>query len=120
MKADSWKRKIRQNCEDAGTYQSQYDSVIDTLAEILQKRDEAEKEYEKKGRQPVIEYTNKAGATNIIKNPLLIIITELNSQALAYWRDLGLTPAGLKKIKADAAKDRNTGNLEKLLSKMYE
>jgi hypothetical protein len=29
---------------------------------------------------------------------------DLNTQALAYWRDLGLTPAGLKKLNEAALK----------------
>jgi hypothetical protein len=41
---------------------------------------------------------------------------ELNAQALAYWRDLGLTPAGLRKLNADAVKEKTvTVNLESIL-----
>ena len=43
-------------------------------------------------------HTNKGGATNMIKNPALVAIMDCNSQALAYWRDLGLTPAGLRRL----------------------
>ena len=50
------------------------------------------------GAEPVREYTNKAGATNLTKNPLLILWDDLNKSALAYWRDLGLTPSSYKKL----------------------
>ena len=49
-------------------------------------------------RNPVLMHTNKGGATNMTKNPALVVIMDCNAQALAYWRDLGLTPAGLKRL----------------------
>ena len=52
----------------------------------------------------MIEYTNKAGATNVIKNPLLVLWMDLNQSALALWRDLGLTPKGYKDITGDKQK----------------
>ena len=36
------------------------------------------------------------------RNPLLDTVIVLNTQALAYWRELGLTPSGLKKINEKA------------------
>lgn len=52
----------------------------------------------------MVRHTNKAGATNLEQNPLLRVINDLNRDALAYWRDLGLTPAGLRKINEAAMK----------------
>jgi hypothetical protein len=34
---------------------------------------------------------------------------DLNTQALAYWRDMGLTPAGLKKLNDAALKAAKKG-----------
>ena len=52
-----------------------------------------------------------------MKNPALVIINECNQQALAYWRDLGLTPAGFKKLGNDtSAKAKQNGSFEELLS----
>lgn len=98
MTKTRWKNKIKKACEAAGTYQSFYDSMIDTLASIMETRDEAQREYEESGKTPIVEHTNRGGATNIVKNPALVVIMECNTQALAYWRDLGLTPAGLKRL----------------------
>ena len=83
----------------AGTYQPFFDSVIDTLAGILERRDDAQDLIESSGAILLVKQTNKGGATNIEQNPALRLINDLNSDALAYWRDLGLTPAGLKKLK---------------------
>jgi hypothetical protein len=42
---------------------------------------------------------------------------DLNTQALAYWKELGLTPAGLKKIKDMVATSKTeVSGLEKALS----
>ena len=117
MKAQSWKKKIIEACKEAGTYQECFDSVIDSLALILQRRDEADEQFIKLGGAPIIKYTNKGGATNPSKNPALVLWDDLNKSALAYWRDLGLTPAGLRRINEQAMKPKKTDSLtEALLS----
>lgn len=98
MKKTYWRKKIIEACNQAGTYRTFFEPVIETLAEILEKRDEVGKTYKDLGSKPIVEYTNKGGSTNRTKNPALILWDDLNKSALAYWRDLGLTPAGLKKI----------------------
>lgn len=104
MKKNSWIKLIKKNCEDAGTYKPIFDSVIKSLATILEQRDETMEQFIATGAHPVIMYTNKNGSTNPAKNPCLVMWCDLNTQALAYWRDLGLTPAGLKKINDAALK----------------
>lgn len=98
MTARQWKNKIKKACEDAGTYRTYYDHVIDTLAAIMETRDRAQEQYIKLGAKPVVGHTNKNGSTNLVKNPTLVVALDCNAQALAYWRDLGLTPAGFKKL----------------------
>ena len=90
---------------------SEHSGVINLgLAGIMAARDAAEEKYEASGAQPVVKHTNQGGNTNIVKNPVLVLVMELQAQALAYWRDLGLTPAGLKRIdeKAVKAQKKNT------------
>lgn len=110
MKKASWRKKIRQAAEAAGTYQPCFDSLIDTLAGILEKRDNAEETFIRTGGNVLVQHTNKGGNTNIVQNPALRLVNDLNRDALAYWRDLGLTPAGLKRIDETAVKI--TGNKE--------
>lgn len=98
MKKGAWKKRIKTACEEAGTYRPCFDSVIATLAETMQMRDDALAKFYASGGQTVVMHTNKGGATNIVKNPALVVVDDLNKTALAYWRDLGLTPAGLKRI----------------------
>lgn len=118
MKKKTWIARIKTSCMDAGTYRPYFDNVIDTLAGILEARDEAEKTYKEDGCIPVIEYTNKSGATNKIKNPKLTVWDDLNKSALAYWRDLGLTPAGLRKIDESAMKQRKRSSLAEALREL--
>lgn len=98
MNRDVWKTVIKEACIKAETYQSFFDPVIDTLSGILEKRDDAERYFTESGGEIIVEHTNKGGNTNLEQNPTIRLINDLNRDALAYWRDLGLTPAGLKRI----------------------
>ena len=120
MTKASWKKRITKACEDAGTYQPYFDAVIETLAGILEKRDVALEVFEKTGGNVIVSHTNKGGNTNLEQHPALRLSNDLNRDALAYWRDLGLTPAGLKKLNADVVQDKNAGGFEKLLAKIVE
>ena len=106
MTKKSWKKKIEQATRDAGTYQPYFDSVIDTLSGIMEMRDDAWTKFEEYGGESVIVHTNKNGQENIVKNPALVVVDDMNKTALAYWRDLGLTPAGLKRIDENAMKGK--------------
>lgn len=118
MEKSKWKTKIVKACKDAGTYQKYFDQVIDTLAGILEKRDDAEMNFEKLGKTTVLKHTNKGGATNVVKNPALVVIMDLNAQALAYWRDLGLTPSGLKRLNSSAIEQKKEISFENILASL--
>lgn len=116
MKKATWKKRIRDACTEVGTYQKSFDAVIDTLAGILENRDKALEEFT---GEMIVEHTNKSGATNMEQNPLLRLINDLNRDALAYWRDLGLTPAGLKRINDAAIREKKQQSpLEKALAQL--
>lgn len=51
----------------------------------------------------------------MVKNPLLVLWDDLNKSALAYWRELGLTPAGLKRIDESAMKKKKKDSLAEAL-----
>lgn len=119
MTAAEWKEKIVLSCKDAGTYRNCFEDVIDTLSDILETRDKAMQQYKNAGSEPIIEYTNKGGATNLVRSPYLATVDELNKTALTYWRDLGLTPKGLKAIDESAVKAKKTSGLQEVL-KMIE
>lgn len=117
MEKAEWIRKIKAACRKAGTYQPQFRYVIETLAQIMEDRDRVHEQYVESGSQPTVIHTNKAKEQNIVKNPMLVMELDLNAQALAYWKELGLTPAGLKRLNADVIKDKTASDgLEKLLA----
>lgn len=108
MTKSQWKKRITQGCKEAGTYQPFFDEVISTLANILEQRDITAKQYKETGSLPIIKYTNKGGSTNPSKNPMLVLWDDLNKTALIYWRELGLTPSGYKKITGDKPREEET------------
>lgn len=117
MNKQEWEIKIRKACIDAGAYKPFFDTVIQELAQIMEIRDDAMKQYQASGNSPVIKYTNKGGYTNLKKNPALVVVNEETQQALAYWRDLGLTPSGYKKLNGDAV-DKHDTTFEDALAKI--
>ncbi|MED3563460.1 P27 family phage terminase small subunit [Bacillus xiapuensis] len=60
----------------------------------------------KKGKL-MYEYTNKAGATNQVKNPLSIELTKTVQTLNNLLKSLGLTPAQRKKIKSGEDPDED-------------
>lgn len=116
MNSKQWKTKIKKEMTQAGTYQKLFDSVISSLAEILEERDRIRSRYVDEGADPLVMVTSDRGAENLRQNPLLKQWIDLNNQALSYWRDLGLTPAGLRKINEDAMTERKLSPLEEVLN----
>ena len=115
MKKKSWRTKIIRACKEVGTYRPAFDPVIEILAETMEHRDEVAEIYAKSGAAPILTHVNKAGKANPAKNPMIVLWDELNTSALAYWRDLGLTPSGLRRLTADAGMGRPASALDQAL-----
>lgn len=121
MDKDAWNRKIKTLMKRAGTYQKHFDPAIAALSEILEQRDHAYEEYIEGGAQLLVEKTSDRGAVNMVKNPLLQVWNDLNTTALAFWRDCGLTPAGLRKLNETAlTKQENGSALETALLRLAD
>ena len=116
MQKAGWKRKIIEQCEAVGTYKEAFLPVIETLANTLAVRDRVYKAFVDDGSRAAVAYTNKAGAENVVKNPLLVQWDDLNKSALGYWRDLGLTPAGLKKLDESAMRPQKRSKVEEKIA----
>lgn len=93
-----FKKRIKDQCEAAGTYRPEFDYTVDILADMLIDYGAALEEWKAAGGEYVMEYTNKAGATNAIRSPHYQVVEGLRQQIVLYCRELGITPAGLKKI----------------------
>ena len=118
MTQAEWVERIKSSAVEAGTYRPFFDDVIATLGGILERRDQAQELFVKTKQKVIVKHTNKGGATNIEQNPLLRLINDLNRDALAYWRDLGLTPAGLKRINEEEMKKPKENALAKALKEL--
>lgn len=98
MKRNSWKKLIIEQMVSVNTYDDAFLSAIETASVILERRDQALKQWRDEGSMLTVVKTSDRGATNVAKNPLLSIIQECEQDALKYWTALGLTPAALKKM----------------------
>ena len=116
MNKDKWRERIRESCTKAGTYQPCFDDVIGTLASILERRDTVEESWD---GDVIVEHTNRSGIANKEQSPALRLINDLNRDALSYWKELGLTPASLKRINETAMKEKKKESaLEKALKSL--
>lgn len=106
-----WQSTIKRMCRAAGIDPAKYAPIIATLAAVMAERDEVLDWYIESGKKPIIAHTNKGGATNPTVNPLLAMWDQHNKTALAYWRELGLTPAAYKKVCGAAPKNAAVGTL---------
>ena len=102
MTKNKWKEAIVAACKEAGTYRPFFDAAIDVLAETMERRDKAKRAWKKHGGLQVLTKEDQLGNVIAYKNPEIVLIDRMEQTALAYWRDLGLTPAGLRKLNADA------------------
>ena len=84
--------------------------MINALSQILEDRDRVREEWHAAGGSSVIE-TDKGTS----KNPRMAAYNDMNTTALNYWRDLGLTPKGLKAIDEQAMKPKPKSALADLL-----
>lgn len=110
MDKNAWIRKIKSTMKQAGTYEKRFDPVVTALAEILEQRDRAYDEFIATGAQTVVDKVSDRGSINKAKNPLLQMWLDLNASALSYWKELGLTPAGLKRINDEALRKKEEGS----------
>ena len=108
MSKTKWKNLIKKQLTALGLQNDAYESTVESLAAILEQRDKTFEEFRQSGGKSVIEYTNKGGSTNMTKNPLLVLWDDLNKTALAYWRELGLTPSSYKKLTGTGAKQEES------------
>ncbi len=120
-KSGNWERHRRRTVERMkvlGTYRPQFGAAIDRVADLYVQLDELDKLWNADRRELVVEHTNKAGATNLAKHPLLDIRDGVYSQLLAHERELGLTPSALKKINDGGVQPEKKSNLEAALEKL--
>ena len=110
--AAGYKKDIIKKMKNVGTYNISFMYAIDTLALVLADYEKTNEQYNATGRNALIRHTNKSGATNYPRNPLCIELERQRSDIITYSKELGLTPASLKRINQEA--NNPPGKLSKL------
>lgn len=120
-KSESWmryKKRTVERMKAVGTYRAQFGAAIERVADLYVQLDELDKLWSQDGRELMVEHTNKAGATNLAKHPLLDIRDGVYTQLLAHERELGLTPSALKKINDGGVQPEKKSTLAAALEKL--
>lgn len=115
---ERYKRLIRERMTVLGVYKPQYGALIDRTARLYVQLDELEKQHKASGSALFVEYTNKAGHTNLIENPYLKAIRAVNTELIAHERELGLTPDAMRKMGEGAAPQPKESPLEAALKRL--
>lgn len=90
--------------EEAGIYKAQYDRIIDVYALAFEQYYKLLKEFRMEDYKA--------------RSPLALSLENLRKDVLAYSAQLGLTPAGLKKITGEKMGRKKQSKLEKALKQI--
>lgn len=107
--------QTRADMKSLNVYKPEYEPTIDLLGQICADRDKALKQFKDEGSQYTVEKPTREGVV-MVKNPLFVLIQDLNSSIVQTRRELGLTPKGLKALKAKEADTKPTSALISLLA----
>jgi hypothetical protein len=110
--------EIRAACQGLGTYREEFDPAIWALAKVEEERDSAWEEFDAEGGIRIVTTVNKAGAEYRQQNPSYTVWLNLVAECRSQRRELGLTPAGLKKLREDAMKQPKRSALAEALAKL--
>lgn len=105
----AYKEKIIEQMISLGTYEQEYDILIETLAETCFLRDKNMLEWRKWSKETgylmVYPYTNKGGSTNLTPVPFYNNNIKFNDAILKYGKELGLSPLSITKATTNAEED---------------
>lgn len=116
MKALTHKKRIIERMTALEVYKPEFEATITALATLLRDYDETDARYDSLGRPPLYKHTNKGGAANFIKHPLLAVLEKQREMILKYYSELGLTPRGFLKLKPKGLHDVRKSTLENFLA----
>lgn len=110
-----FKSAIIREMKSLRVYKKEYNNLIDIYAGMLYQYQLFEYKFEESGYQITEEHTNKAGATNERKVPLLTAMESLRKDIISYSDRLCLNPKTL--FSEPPKKEGNTGSqLDKFLT----
>lgn len=110
-----FRTKIRKRCTAVGTYKPEFEATIDRLAEYYVRQDQLRAMYTESGGAPVVRLK---GSPVAVKNPILEELDKIARPILDLERELGLTPAALRKMNEAAMAEKTVDPLAAALSAM--
>jgi P27 family predicted phage terminase small subunit len=118
MTEKGYERDIIKKLRALNLYRPEHEYAIKTFAKTLVNYEKTADLWEKSGGQIVIKHTNRAGATNPATNPYYVVLQTIRTEIIEYSRELGLTPAALKKINESALTKTKPSALTETLQKI--
>jgi phage terminase small subunit len=107
--------EVKRKMKELGTYKKEYDHLIKIYAGMLFQYQIFEQQFEESGYKVTESYTNKAGATNERKVPILTAMESLRKDIGAYSDRLCLNPKSLENVTAEK---ESKSTLASVLSKL--
>lgn len=120
MKAKTWKKHICEDMEKAGTYNPAFNITINMLADLLELRDAAARQWIESGGAITTERTNRSHETSTYKSPYISTLENLTKTALLYARELGLTSKSLQIMGGEGVSKGKNAGLVDLLNDLTE
>lgn len=101
-----------------GTYRSEFEAPVRRYAEMRIQYDILNEKWYEEGCIITEEYTNNSGAKNRRKTALYLSMESMRKELIDMENIFGLTPKGLKTIKAKGLESKKQSALDKALEKM--
>ena len=90
--------KIRDAMRALGTYDEAFETTIEEMAEYYVRAQMAKEQWRDEGSPLLLEQFNKGGNQYFIRHPLLQEIDNCTRTIMQLKKELGLTPAAIKRI----------------------
>lgn len=108
--------KTKSSMKKIGTYRPEFTPTIERYAEMRMQYDILNEQWYEDGCIITEEYTNRSGATNKRKTALYLSLETLRKELIDIENLLGLTPRGLKQIRAKSLEAGKGSKLDSVLA----
>lgn len=110
--------KTIENMQVLGTYKPEFEAPVRRYAEMRIQYDILNEKWYEEGCKITEEYTNKSGAKNRRKTALYLSLETMRKELIELENVFGLTPKGLRAIRAKGLEVKKKSALDKVLESM--
>lgn len=111
-------KETKANMEAVGTFLEEFDAPVRRYAELRVQFDILNQKWYEDGCKITENYTNKSGATNQRKTALYLSMETMRKELIEMENTFGLTPKGLKMIKAKGLNKGKGSKLDQALERL--